>query len=93
MFRCVGKHQTQRFVRKKLIYSSKAFRQRVHDKVNTMEALSHSHVARLCGCYFLQSEKSYAILMQPMAKTNLLAYLERCSREGYPESILEPILS
>lgn len=70
---------------------NKEFRQGAHDEVNIMKSLSHSHIAKLCGSYVLQSKNRYALLMQPVADMNLSAYLEKCSREGYPATMLEPV--
>jgi serine/threonine protein kinase len=78
----------QHFVRKELLYNKES-RQKVHDEVNTMKALSHSHIAKLCCSYILQSEKKYALLMQPVADMNLFAYLEKCTKDGYPETMLK----
>jgi tRNA A-37 threonylcarbamoyl transferase component Bud32 len=88
MVRVRHRQTDQHFVRKELLYNKES-RQKVHDEVNTMKALSHSHIAKLCCSYILQSEKKYALLMQPVADMNLFAYLEKCTKDGYPETMLK----
>lgn len=49
----------------------------IRAEVNCMRKLSHAHIVKLCAAYVIPSERTYALLMQPVADCNLSEYLRR----------------
>jgi hypothetical protein len=82
----------QVFARKYLRYTKSAeVRAKVREEVNVMRKLSHPHIVRLCCSYVVASEGLYALLMQPVADSDLTVYLDSCSNKKYPDLMLEKL--
>ncbi|USP79484.1 kinase-like protein [Curvularia clavata] len=67
----------QVYARKRLAYTRRMNpNETFRAEVNSMRKLSHEHIVKLCAAYVIPTEGIYALLMQPVADSNLAVYLE-----------------
>lgn len=61
----------------------------VLNEVTIMQKLRHQHIATVL--FYVKDPTAYSILMLPVADSDLLAYLHRCTSKGYPVSAVKRI--
>jgi serine/threonine protein kinase/tetratricopeptide (TPR) repeat protein len=85
----VRHRDTDQVFARKLLQYGKSDRSKVHAEVNVMRKLSHPHIVKLCCGYIVPPRRQYALLIQPVADSNLSQYLESCSSKRYLSSMVD----